>query len=278
MKFIKVSALVVLSFLISVQFTAAQFRSPQKGKDFVADELLVKFKSGSMSAESITANMMLGAQVMETFPSIGWQRVKLPAGLDLTAAQDYYKRLDGVEYVQPNFYYHTLATPNDPMFTNTGMYGLTKISAPQAWDLSTGSSNVVVADIDTGLRLNHADLAANVWTNSAEIPGNGIDDDGNGYVDDINGYDFYFNDANPGDIDNGLSGLHGTHTAGTIGAVGNNGVGVSGVNWNVKLMIIKIFNNSESGDTTTSAMLVNAYNYIRTMKDRGVNVVATNNS
>jgi thermitase len=275
MKFIKLSALLIFSLLISIQFVSA---AGVPGKDFVADELLVKFKSGTISAEAVTANSMLGAQVLESFPAMGLERVKLPAGLSLTEAEVYYQKLDSVEYAQPNFYYHLLATPNDPQFPNSAMYGLTKISAPQAWDLSTGSSSVVVADIDTGMRLNHPDLAANAWVNTGEIPGNGIDDDNNGYADDVNGYDFYFNDADPGDIDNGSSGLHGTHTAGTIGAVGNNTVGVVGVNWNVKLMVVKIFNNSESGDTTTSAMLINAYNYIRTMKDRGVNVVATNNS
>ena len=112
------------------------------------------------------------------------------------------------------------------MFTSSGMYGLTAIHAPQAWDLTTGSSTVVVADIDTGMRLTHEDLAANLWVNPGEIAGNGVDDDGNGFVDDVNGWDFFFNVASPAD-QNG----HGTHTAGTIGAVGNNMVGVTVVNW-----------------------------------------------
>jgi subtilisin family serine protease len=272
MKFLKLSVPVVFILLTSIQLVSA-------AKNWVDGELLVKFKNGPISAQAATANSILGAEVVETFPSIGWQRVKLPEGLSLDSGIAFYKQLDGVEFVQPNFYYRLLATtPNDPQFASSGMYGLTKISAPQAWDLSTGSSSVVVADIDTGMKLTHPDLAANAWVNTAEIPNNGIDDDNNGYIDDVNGYDFYFNDHDPGDIDNGSSGTHGTHTAGTMGAIGNNGVGVVGVNWNVKIMVVKIFNNSESGDTTTSAMLINAYNYIRTMKDRGVNVKATNNS
>jgi subtilisin family serine protease len=87
---------------------------------------------------------------------------------------------------------------------------MTKISAPAAWDLTTGSANTVVAIIDTGINYNHQDLAANIWTNAGETNNNGIDDDGNGFVDDYYGYDFRYNDSDPLD-ENG----HGTHTAGT---------------------------------------------------------------
>src|SRR5204863_9250926 len=128
--------------------------------------------------------------------------------------------------------YHIYNTPNDPNFGS--LYGMTKISAPAAWDSTTGNPAVVVADIDTGIDYNHQDLAANMWHNPGETPGNGIDDDGNGFVDDYYGYDFINNDSNPLD-DNS----HGTHTTGTIGAVGNNAIGVVGVNWNVKLMALK---------------------------------------
>jgi subtilisin family serine protease len=151
------------------------------------------------------------------------------------------------------------------------MYGLTKISAPLAWDLSTGDQSVVVADIDTGTRFTHQDLAANLWTNAAEIPGNGIDDDNNGKIDDVYGWDFFYDRANASD-EHG----HGTHTGGTIGAVGNNALGVVGVNWSVKIMTIKIYDSTGFG--TTSAMLINAYNYVRMMKERGVNIRVTNNS
>ncbi len=264
MKLIKLSALFILTLLISVQFASA--------KDFVDGELLVKFKTGTISAEAFTANSMIGAEVLENLPLIGWQRVKLPDGMSLAAGESYYQKLSAVEYVQPNFYYHLLVTPNDPQFTSTGMYGLTKIAAPQAWDLTTGNSAVVVADIDTGMRYTHQDLAANAWINPGEIAGNGVDDDGNGFVDDVNGWDFFFNDSNP--IDD--AGGHGTHTAGTIGARGNNALNVTGVNWNVKLMPIKIY--SPNGTDTTSTMLVNAYNYITMMKNRGVNIRVTNNS
>jgi subtilisin family serine protease len=257
--------LVFLSILLFVQLSFAQ----KADKTYVDGEVLVKFKNGTVSQAAVDSHRNIAAKVLEQFADLSWQRVKLPSRMSVTNGMSYYRKLSEIADVQPNFYYHLEATPNDTQYST--MYGLPKISAPQAWDLSTGSSSIVVADIDTGMNYNHTDLAPNAWTNTGEIPNNNIDDDGNGYVDDYYGYDFYFNDSNPID-ENG----HGTHTAGTIGAVGNNNQGVTGVNWNVKLMPIKIYDSV--GTTTTSAMLINAYNYIRIMKNRGVNIVATNNS
>ncbi len=255
--------------IMCILFTAASGQNPA-GR-FVADELLVKFAGGPASNEARDANRKIGATNLETLGDLGWQRVRLPAGTSVSEATRRYKALAGVEAVQPNFYYQLLATPNDPQFTSSGMYGLGKISAPLAWDLTTGSPEVVVANIDTGMRYTHEDLAANAWINPGEIPGNGIDEDDNGFVDDIYGADFFYGDANPWD-EHG----HGTHTGGTIGAAGNNGVGVVGVNWSVKIMTIKIYDNTGFG--TTSAMLINAYNYVRDMKLRGINIRVTNNS
>ena len=257
--------------LIAVILVSSALVDAQPPATRVRDEVLVKFSKNTSQAAINKAHRGLGATVMEDLSGSSWQRVKLPTGLTVDEAITKYAGLPSVESVQPNFYYHLLVSPNDPQFSSDGMYGLTKISAPSAWDLTTGSSAVVVADIDTGMRYTHEDLAANVWTNPGEVPGNGIDDDGNGFADDYYGYDFRFNDPDPAD-EHG----HGTHTAGTIGAVGNNLLGVVGVNWNVKIMAIKIY--SASGLDSTSAMLVNAYNYVRMMKERGVNIRVTNNS
>ena len=265
MKTIKIISLLV-TFLFAANIVFAQNRPHVPG------ELLVKFKDGTASEAARVTHSLTGASVLEEFPTIGWQRIKLPKGLNIERAITKYSRMDGVEYAQPNFYYHLLATPNDPSFTASGMYGLGKIAAPAAWDLSTGSSAVVVADIDTGLRYTHQDIAANAWANTGEIENNGVDDDGNGFIDDYRGWDFFFNDSNPFDD----AGGHGTHTAGTIGAVGNNALNVVGVCWNVKIMPVKIY--SPVGTDSTSAMLINAYNYITMMKNRGVNIRATNNS
>jgi subtilisin family serine protease len=267
MIFLRVFAFLFLLLAVIAPDLRAQ-RAP--ADSFVKGELLVKFREGAASKSARDANHAVGSEAIETLGNLGWQRVRIPAGMTVNQAIAEYKGLEGVEFAQPNFYYNLQITPNDPSFSDPGMYGLTKISAPLAWDLTTGSSGVVVANIDTGVRLSHSDLEANIWTNSAESF-NGIDDDANGFIDDVYGWDFFSNDSNPTD-ENG----HGTHTAGIIGAVGNNAVGVVGVNWNVKIMVIKIYNSGGSG--ATSAMLINAYNYVRVMKNRGVNIRVTNNS
>lgn len=265
----------LLFFVLVTCFTGSIF-GQKPSENFVNDELLVKFRAGTKPGDASRAHSLNGARVVEEFASIGWQRIKLAGAASVAEAAKRYEKFPNIESVQPNYYYHLLNTPNDTRFVNApGMYGLMKISAPLAWDLNTGSQNVVVADIDTGLRYTHEDLAANTWTNPGEIAGNGLDDDANGFIDDVHGYDFFFNDSNPFDDIGGVGG-HGTHTAGTIGAVGNNALGVVGVNWNVRIMAIKIY--SPAGTNTTSAMLINAYNYVTLMKNRGVNIRVTNNS
>ncbi len=268
MKVVKFVSGLMFIVLLSVSFSYSQ----QKSKVYADGELLVKYKSGTASRAALTINAQLNSTVLEEFSDLGWQRVKIADGTSVEAAKSRYAAYEDVEIAQPNYFYHLLATPNDTQYTAAGMYGLAKISAPAAWDLTTGSAAVVVADIDTGLRYTHEDLAANAWINPGETAGDGIDNDGNGFIDDVRGWDFFYNDNNP--IDD--AGGHGTHTAGTIGAVGNNAKGVVGVNWNVKIMPIKIY--SPNGADSTSAMLVNAYNYIRMMKNRGVNIRVTNNS
>lgn len=240
-------------------------------KPFADGEVLIKVKNKRTSTSARDLYARAGVRLIEHLGDIGWQRVRLSSGKSVKTAIAELQGDSEIEAVQPNFYYRLLAIPNDPQWMSTGMYGLPKISAPQAWDLTTGSSSVVVANIDTGMLYTHEDLAPNMWTNPGEINGNGIDDDGNGLADDFYGYDFFFNDPDPLD-ENG----HGTHTGGTIGAAGNNALGVVGVNWTVKIMAIKIYDSDGFG--TTSAMLINAYNYIRMMKNRGINIRVTNNS
>jgi hypothetical protein len=186
------------------------------------------------------------------------------------------KQQPDVLYAEPNYLLYLDATPNDPRFTSGELYGLTKIGAPTAWNTTTGNSSVVVGVIDEGIDKLHPDLQANIWTNPAEIAGNGVDDDGNGFIDDVNGYNFA---ANTGTIP---AENHATHVAGTIGAVGNNSIGVVGVNWQVSLMSLRFINGS-SGVTSNA---IRACNYSKQMHDlwvstnhaKGANVRVLNNS
>lgn len=155
---------------------------------------------------------------------------------------------DNIASCEPEAVLRTEDLPNDSHYDQ--LWGLDKISAPAAWDETTGG-NVIVAVLDTGVDHTHPDLAENMWVNTDEIPGNGIDDDGNGYVDDIYGYDFYNNDGDPYDDHS-----HGTHCAGTIGARGNNTLGVVGVSWNVKIMALKFLAASGAGSTLDAAEAV----------------------
>ncbi len=157
-----------------------------------------------------------------------------------------------VEYAEPDYYRYAKTTlPNDTRFSdlwglhNTGQNNGkadADIDAPEAWDLTTGSPDVVVAVIDSGVDYNHEDLRANMWRNPGEILGNGIDDDGNGYVDDYHGIDAINNSGDPMDDDG-----HGTHASGSIAAVGNNGIGVTGVCWNCKIMALRFLSKDGGG-------------------------------
>ncbi|MBM4025583.1 MAG: hypothetical protein FJ280_09275 [Planctomycetes bacterium] len=144
-----------------------------------------------------------------------------------------------VEYAQPNYVYRQCRTPNDPDFPD--QYAHQLIQMQDAWEISTGSRDVVVAVLDTGVDINHPDLKDNIWVNQAEIPGNGIDDDGNGYVDDVHGWNFGAGDNKivPTGSASSTAG-HGTQVAGVMAAVGNNGKGVAGVNWHSSIMVLRL--------------------------------------
>jgi thermitase len=144
-----------------------------------------------------------------------------------------------VEYAQPNYIYKRCAEPNDPEFPD--QYAHQLIQMTDAWDISTGSHDVVVAVLGTGVDVSHPDLKDNIWINENEIPDNGEDDDQNGYIDDIYGWNFESNNnqVTPSFAIYGIEG-HETMVAGVIAATGNNGIGVTGVNWQCSIMALRL--------------------------------------
>lgn len=160
-------------------------------------------------------------------------RVHLGEGIDVQTAIQTLNNHPAVAFAEPDYLAHIITIPNDPLYME--QWGLSKIEAPQAWDVITGSTDVVIAVIDSGMDIDHPDLAGQLWTNPGEIAGNGVDDDNNGYVDDIHGWNMV--DDN-GDLSDNTG--HGTEVAGIMAATGNNGLGVTGVCWQCQLMVVKV--------------------------------------
>ncbi|MBI2012284.1 S8 family serine peptidase [Candidatus Daviesbacteria bacterium] len=280
----------LLIFSLLIPSVSAQNKVKKSNNDApkVADELIIKFKENKdidenfkkkhqlSSAEKIIKRQKQIERLQKKIAKFGVDRiykakVKNQQKLDLILRS---LNLDpDIEYAEPNYLVSANLTPNDPDFSklwglkNSGQTGGTTnadIGATVAWDINK-DSNVVVGVIDTGVDYNHPDLAGNIWTNPGEIAGNNIDDDNNGFVDDIRGFDFVNNDPDPMD-DHG----HGTHVAGTIGASGNNNVGITGVNWSIKIASLKFLSGSGFGSTTDA---IEAIEYANLM---GIKI--TNNS
>jgi len=205
----------------SAQVSVQSVLSGMEKGNYREGELLVKFRSGVVTASSLKVHQALGAAVLKRFVLVpNLDHVTLPAGLSIKDAIMKCMEDPAVEYAEPNYIKRISRLPNDTLFAQ--QWGLTKINAPGAWDVNTGSNSVIVAVIDSGIDLTHPDLIANIGP----------------------GYNFITNNNVPMD-DNG----HGTHVSGVIGAVGNNQIGVTGVMWNVKLMPLKFLDATGNGST-----------------------------
>jgi len=223
---------------------ASQRQEHSNPKNYAEDEILVKLRPETVSGEEHLKNEhgIIAAERLfkysEQKPELSRIfRFKLPPGGNL---QQTISRLNAdprVEYAQPNYKrYPCDVVPNDVLYSQ--QWALTRIQAPQAWDMEIGDPNIVIAVIDSGVDYNHPELAAKIWVNPGEIQGNGIDDDGNGFPDDIRGWSF--KNYGAGDSEVMDTGYHGTAVAGIIGAATNNGAGIAGINWNSRIMPVKI--------------------------------------
>ncbi|QFU07043.1 Thermophilic serine proteinase precursor (plasmid) [Pseudoalteromonas sp. THAF3] len=253
------------------------------------DSILVVFKQGTSAAVRAQARSLVKAKISDLNADEVDDRYKHVLGgrlanfkLDGVSAKQALAALNkhpGVEYAEPDYQVKALGVPDDSRFDelwglhNLGQTGGTEdadIDAVEAWDITTGSADVIVGVIDTGVDYSHPDLAMNMWVNPGEVAGDGVDNDGNGYIDDVHGINAITGDGDPMD-DQG----HGSHVSGTIGASGNNAEGVVGVNHEVSIAGCKFLSAAGTGSTSDA---IECIDYFVALKNDGHNIRVTNNS
>lgn len=289
----KTQLYILLFFIIGMSGLAAQ------QLNYVQGELLIKYQPGVETADfvaninSLRSNSITIQASRPIVPTMNIHAISF----DHTKYSEFelvdilYQEPD-VQIVQLNHLIEKRSTvPNDPFFINQWQYINTgqlpngvinaDLDIDLAWDITTGGvtalgDTIVVCVVDDGLNPNHEDFGSNLWINHAEIPNNSIDDDGNGYIDDDKGWDTYDLDGNPLSTDQADS--HGTPVASIVGAKGNNGTGISGVNWDIKIMMVRGGGNEANALASYNYPLVMRQKYNQTNGAEGAFVVATNSS
>ncbi|NLD43452.1 MAG: S8 family serine peptidase, partial [Chloroflexi bacterium] len=176
-------------------------------------------------------------------------RYRAPEGLSVEDVVDILSVDPAVAYAEPDYLAVPAVTPNDPRYSE--QWALGAIGAPAAWDVTTGAGSVAIAVVDSGVDLTHPDLAAQLWTNPGETPGNGADDDGNGLVDDVHGWNTI---TNTGDVSDAHG--HGTQVVGVLGAAGDNGAGIAGMCWGCRVLAAKAMQDSGAANYSDIAEAV----------------------
>ena len=209
---------------------------------YKSGELLVRFRPEVTEQQVEDLHRSLASTVIRTMPKLRLQQITIREGLTEDEAIRLYKASGLAENSERHALRYPDKTANDPYVDL--QWGLANIKAAEAWNITSGKPEVIIAIIDTGVDYRHPDLQGNIWSNTKELKGvAGVDDDSDGYVDDIRGWDFADHDNDPMDVSG-----HGTHVAGIIAAMGNNGLGIAGINWQAKIMNLKVAtdNNSDS--------------------------------
>lgn len=261
------------------------FAMQAQNEKYVPGEILVQLEQNyaakTLMEDSQERNLLLNTPVTLSRTLNMWKLSFDPAVFTVDQVINALYKNNKVLTAQVNHLVsHRATEPDDPQYAQQWQYYQANdkdIDADEAWDITTGGMTangheIVVAIIDDGLDFTHPDIVDNLWTNTNEIDGNNIDDDGNGFIDDVIGWNAYNNTDNIG------GGGHGTPVTGIVGAKGDNGIGVAGVNWNVKLMIIQGGGAEAEALAAYSYALENRKLYNETNGAKGAFVVATNAS
>ena len=284
-KFLSVCACLVLVSLVLIPRPVAYSQRRDNVRQLYADDrIVVKLKAGSAMAADTTAEEIVRSPGVKAEAlserRAATQLIHLNQNLSVEEAVSRASADPRVEYAEPDYFvYATDTVPNDPFFAQGQMWGLSQascqfceagapnIDATKAWDITTGSDDVIVAVLDTGVDLQHEDLSPNAWVN----PSPGAVE---GFTNDINGWNF-ISDNNKTFVSSSED-YHGTHVAGSIGALGDNGKGVAGVAWHVRIMSLKFLGGPLGKGSTSNA--VRGINYAIEMRNRGFNIRVINAS
>jgi len=291
----KVLLLVVLKFAVNLtlfsQYKSAAFNEG-KNREIVPGQFIVKFKSPLGKISGVNTSSLSNAvakynvesskqlfsdakndMLKEKLNLNNVYVMKTDKSADIQKIVDELNKELNVEYAEPVYICEMDSEPNDPRYSD--QFHLRQVKAPEAWDIQKGDSTIIIGVVDTGVDWDHEDLAEVIWSNTDEIPNNGIDDDGNGYIDDIRGWDFVTgvsgsddNDAHPsedgGAPDNNPMDFagHGTHVAGIAAAHTNNNIGIASVSYGVKVMPLRIgYRTNAGGGLGYSSWMAEAFIY-----------------